>query len=652
MKYRIVILVLLFLWSFRLNAQHLYVFNTAGKYGLCDSRKHSVVEPVYSDMEPFGSFYVGTKAEKVFDVFSAEGVLIGTCNSVNKVSDTTMLALWYSSMKRPEEYRSSRMEMTNKKDVEKPRGALFFSSGRRDTLPGVVAWYDASAVINRVMIDSAGWRGVLQLVPLKVVVPVRYREIMHKSYWGYLLGWNDSTDYALYDKQGRTYPVDHRISQAGDVFFNANWFTVDSTKPYRVVYNRYGQRVNVFDRALNPAELFDDGKKLLVYGKDSSLIIDSTGRTIDKVPSRQYAGYGTLYQTKQGLFNLKTRKYQLLTKDTSVRIANGLCPAVTYCAIVKGEAIIFDAFGEEIVRIPRTGLSPRENSPYFRSLKGVHFYRSTTKGPWVAYNGSLTRRFPNEFSDIHHVYVAKSGMFLAKTKQGWGLFRVAEVVSTGGRKVDSMMVVIPPVSDTIEECFGVFKAVKKQATGWYDADGKPIAADKSVDMLTDQVMGGLRLGYEVKIEKPDWYNTNIIYTKILLIDSMGKVQRSLNVQVNDANGYPGFMLVNGHKVTYFDNGIAIWNAKTGKVNRPQIAYQDDNIVRNDKGPLAVICTERGGDEAKEGVYSLIEEKMIIPFGRYDKVRGRQYSSTAVAFYINPFVDPRIMAIYDENGELY
>jgi hypothetical protein len=206
--------------------------------------------------------------------------------------------------------------------------------------------------------------------------------------------------------------------------------------------------------------------------------------------------------------------------------------------------------------------------------------------------------------------------------------------------------------DTIEECFGVFKAVKKQVAKWYDADGKPIAADKSVDMLTDQVMGGLRLSYEVKIEKPDWYHTNIIYTKVLLIDSMGKVQRSLNVQLNDGSGYPGFMLVNGHKVVYFDNGIAIWNSKTGKVNRPQISYRDDNIVSNDNGPLAVICTQRDGEEDKEGVYSLIEEKMIIPFGRFDKLRGRKYSSTAVAFYINPYVDPRIMAIYDEKGELY
>lgn len=652
MLYRWFLPIFLILLPLQSPAGQLYIFNVDGKYGLCDSKKRHIVAPAYVQIELQDSFFVAVNGDHIFDIFSASGRFLGTCNSVNTVSDTCVLALWYTDLKRPGEYSFSRREITGKSGVERPKGALFFASGKKDTLPGVVSWYDATSIISHVMLDTGGLKGVWQLFPRKEIIPIRYKKISHKSYWGHLLAWNDSTDYMLTDRQGVRYDVCAKIESAVDIFFNANWFTVDSVKPYRVVYNKRGERVNLFNRDLNPASFFDEGTKFLVYGKDSSLVIDSTGRTVDKVPSRNLAGYGNLYATKDGLYNISTRKYVLLTPDTSVRITNGLCPALSYCAIVKSEAVVYDAFGAEIIRIPRSALGYRDNSPYFRSLKGNHFYRNSPKEQWMLYNGSLTRKFPIRFTDIHHVYVGRTGMFMGKTKEGWGVFSMREVSGKDGRKTDSLLVVVPPVHDTLEEYFGTFKTSKKGVIQCYDADGVLLAGGKPFDMVTDQVQHGIRLAYEGHREKLDWYKTQLVYTRILLIDSMGKDLHSLSVHLEDKNGYPDFMLVRGRKVLYFDNGPVIWDAKTGKVNRPQISYRETQVVSNSSGPMAIICSEKGGDESKEGVYSLIDEKMVIPFGKFSQLRSAPYTSNSVAFNTNPYVNPRILAIMGEDGTVY
>ncbi len=647
MKYVFVIFLFLLASACRqpVNARtgQLYIYNLSGKYGICDAKKNVVVSPDYLGIAKDDSFFYATKDGSLVDIYSSRGKKLISCNAMNKITDTCLLAFWYTGMKRPDAYKISRLEWMPGGNNEKPRAVIVFKSGRLDTLLGLVTWYQDGHYTNFCMLDSAGYKGLIQLFPRKTLLPFRYKKIVQKSYDQYFLAWNDSTDYSLIDRQGNTHQAPPLVENADDIIFNGNIFTVDSAN-YRVVYNVKGERLSRFYGMVNRANYYDEGRKVLIYSDTGYRILDSTGALYGNIPLEFNSVKGGVYVTKEGLYSLDKGKYILHTKDTSVRVYFNLSPALHLCSTHKDTLTVYDANGNEIIHVPRIYIGQRDKNNLFKTVERLHFFRNSEQEPFMVYDPSLTKKLSRLFQDVS--FSRSEHMFLGKVGGLWGVFQFFPK----DKGDDSLAEILPPLFQSIGVDDGSFKTKRKDIVQWFDRSGKLLAGGKPFDFIGGQVSKGMRLACNLDYERVDPYDkynnsTKRVFTKLMIIDSLGNIKASVPVR---AENYPQFQFYNGNRLLYFDKGHCIWHAESGEIIRLDKFSFKELVNLNDE-PFALICEDENGNE---GVYSLKSEKIVIPFGKISQITYQPYSRTAIAFYTNPYTDPRILAILDENGNVY
>ena len=653
-----------------IGADGAYSFSKDGKYGMCDRSKNTILKAMYRKITRSGPFYVAEQETGQYDVCSTDGKLLGTASIVQNLDDSTLLLCRFDApySNYYDKYERSRSVIYLPETGPHPKALILHANGALDSLPGIVISRSASQFI----VDSAGYRGIVTAWPMKYLLPIRYKEL--KAINGFYLGWNDSSDYCMADQRGKQYPAPLLVKGVKAISLGGHFFVKDSGQTGSNVsyYNSRGLLIYKGEGMYTAFKSLADTPSIFIRTHAfGDVYLDTMGHLhpeyADAYRPLTGEGYGDIniaihkvpdslrgrqHNWNNGIYNSKTKQYVLTApSDTAVRIWRG--HAAIY-ALSKGMLTAYDGHGNEISRIPFNQMKGVDDRNYTRDFYGAKAFRNTTTEPFTVYNGDLTEHYPVLFDDV---WYGNGNMEFTGKKNGlWGLYRIVSPKDPNAPRVTgsgTIVEVIPPMYDTIicTNMESMYKVTSKGKSFWLDRSGNVILGGKSFDWLGAENSDGHRLAFDVTYEQP----ADITYNKIMLVDKNGEVLYTLDPK--PAGIYWRFYPFKDDRVFCYarQGGAVIWHARTGKITHitgnQEMGLPDNEgpVACTDNGPVAVIVKNA---ENQEGVFSLLEEKMIIPFGKFSQLECFQYNKTSVAFKTNPFNDDHVLVIYDENGSIY
>lgn len=643
-------------------------------YGLYNSAKEKITEPVYFKVDWEDHFIIAYRDERVTDIYTTEGVLLDSMIlKFEQVSDTAILALFKNNDVQGVDNAVGLRRDKQNGYRDNPPGKMLYASGRKADLDKNIYMFLNYDDADYLVYDSNGKKGLMDAYSLSILVPAGYQEVRHL---GHTIFWNDEQDFIVVDRNGDTHDFSPLVYQAQQISRDGKVFMlrkeIEGSAP--IAYNYYIYKANgtllenvqgsVSGVTVSNGRGYISIAKKIDGGYSVRTIMDTDGNYVIKNVRLGLSGIGNVFFTLSednsinGLINIVTGEYMLRSKGDEIIYRHDQRKGLLSTED-GSKRVYYDGNGNIVAEVSLADIKKYGEEALARGSRYVKAFRSSPSGKFKVYNQACTKKYEQEFEAIGEV--SHSGFFAGKIDGKWGVYMPDSTAALQHKADADFQNLIPPEYDTIKMYnqgsyhvlndyykYGYYKVSKGDKAFWIDGANKVMAGGRDYDMLGENYVEGKTLAYQIKRE--DW---KAYASKVFIVDSSGDELYSLDMP--EQTVYHSVHLLTGDRIFFEkENNSYIKDAASGKMTELKglISVGDESVVYNKNSvPLAVVCRD---EDDEEGVYSFASGNMIVPVGKYSGIRSIPYLNSAVVLYGigDGFGSPVLIGTIDKNGVFY
>jgi hypothetical protein len=603
---------------------HLYIYsevkNNVRVFGLCDKTKKVVVHAQYKVIRQEGLFLLcenqkdGSEIGNI-DIYNAWGKLLTKADLTLPLNDSIILvcAVKINNNKR----------LINKST--RCNTSLVHACGQVEDKPFEII--NKTDLHGYFVIAQGNGKGLYNALTNQVILPPEYDTVMYKPD-SFFLGWSGPTNYKLMHVRQGTFKSPPVVYQSDRINFNATIFGVDLRNGYSNAYNNKGVLIDSFAQFRNWMTVVLGNKNIdrvrsirivKIDEKDwskekKSYLLDADGKpildpAINKDSSIHHA-YGYLYVIKS-LRNSNTGQYMAPYAVFSAYSGTVVQRADTGKTIVNREGQLMaatedyfeylDAFGNVAAKTVRP---PKGNIADVNKKQVIDrriFWSSDGKYQVPAMDGrtyyfdevqKLDRSDNKSADELKYFYAVK-------VKGKWGICKIEPTSRSNSEQFMNerprLSFIARPDYETVYvsrvgNSF-IFQLLSDHGRMWIDSTGKIIAGSRDFSLLSvNALQNGHRIAYATTLSGND-----LIATRIYLIDSMGRILKTIAFDESEQISAGDIHLVDDDQVIY---GNMIYDLNTGKSK--QLLHGFDKYTVFDINGRAVLLS--GGKGSKPGLH--------------------------------------------------